>query len=152
MTGSSNKNGIFVVVTGILWVAVTLMAWYGYWYQGIFVSLVMMLLYLITGARLNGKLDKSFMVYPILSWFVLWVVSFGLVGYYSSMFRGSAPTFTLLGFHPSFAWVFIAWVGSVLTLSLGFYINRDKWLSRKDWEEYQAKIKRMNQELSKGVK
>ncbi|MPN00061.1 hypothetical protein SDC9_147255 [bioreactor metagenome] len=125
------------------------MSWFGYWYEGIFVSFVMMLLYMIAGAGLRGRLDKTFLLYPILTWFVLWVVSFGLVGYYSSMFRGSAPSFTILGFHPSFAWVFIAWVGSVLTLAVGFYVNRDKWLSQKDWEAYQETIKGLNQQLSK---
>lgn len=149
MTEFSNKNGALMGITGILWGVVTIMAWYGYWYQGIFVSFIMMLLYLVAGAKLHGKLDKAFLLYPILAWFVLWVVSFWLVGHYSAMFRGQAPTFTILGFHPSFAWLFIAWVGSVLTLAVGFYVNKDKWLSQKDWEDYQAKIKRMNQDLSK---
>lgn len=152
MIESSNKNDILIVTTGILWGVVIIMAWMGYWYQGIFVSFVMMLLYLIAGAKRHGKLEKSFMLYPILTWFVLWMVSFRLVGYYSTLFRNNAPTFTIMGFHPSFAWLFIAWVGSVLTLSVGFYYNRDKWLSQKDWETYQAKIKLMNQELDKGGK
>ncbi|MDK2867291.1 MAG: hypothetical protein PWP51_525 [Clostridiales bacterium] len=152
MNESSNNNGVLVVITGILWVVVTLMAWFGYWFQGIFVSFVMMLLYLIAGAKLHGKLDKTFLIYPIFSWFVLWMVSFWLVGHYSDMFRGNAPTFTILGFHPSFAWVFIAWVGSVLTLTLGFYLLRDKWLPQEDWDAYQAKIQQLNSERNKGGK
>jgi len=152
MIESSNNNGTLIKITGILWGVITMMAWYGYWYQGIFISFVMMLLYLVAGAKHQGKLDKTFMLFPILSWFVLWMISFKLVGDYSTLFRNVAPTFTILGFHPSFAWLFIAWVGSVLTLSLGFYVNKDRWLSKNDWEAYQKKIVQLNQELEKGGK
>ncbi|GAB6107381.1 hypothetical protein [Fusibacter bizertensis] len=150
MNESSNNNSAIIIITGALWGVITLMAWYGYWFQGIFISFIMMLLYLVAGAKHHGKLDKKFLVFPIFTWFVLWMISFWLVGYYSDMFRDGVPTFTLLGFHPSFAWLFIAWVGSVLTLALGFYLLRDKWLSEEDWKAYQEKIKQLNQDLKKG--
>jgi len=152
MIKTPNNNGALVIITGILWVVITVMTWVGLWFEGLLVGFVMILLYLIAGSKSKGKISTTFLIYPIGIWFVLWMVSFYLVQYYSKMFRGMAPTFTVLGFHPSFAWVFIAWIGSILTLSLGFYLNRDKWLSAKDWEEYQAKIQQMNKDTSKEVK
>ena len=34
------------------------------------------------------------------------------------------------------------WLGGLLTISLGYYLLQDEWLSQKDWDEFceEAKI------------
>ncbi len=46
------------------------------------------------------------------SFAVLWIASFILSGYFGDLFAGATPTFTILGFHPSFApTIFLYWIG-----------------------------------------
>ena len=56
------------------------------------------------------------------------------------------PAFTVLGLHPSFAPVLLLyWIGGLLTLSLGFYLLQDEWLSQEDWEEFCQKAKKIKE-------
>lgn len=74
-------------------------------------------------------------------WAILWVLSFILSDYHGKLFTGTMPSFTILGFHPSFAWTVITyWIGGVLTLTLGFVLYKDLWLSDEDWNNFIKKI------------
>jgi len=142
------RSDLMVGITAVLWAVITAMAWVGLWYYGIFVSFVMMLAYLMVGGAKNGKLGSRFLIYPILSWFVVWMICFALAGYFAARFNEIAPTFTILGFHPSFSWIFIAWVMSVATLALGFFVNRDYWLTEDEWNAFKARVNREKGEQS----
>ena len=63
-------------------------------------------------------------------WAGVWLVSFALAEYFARSFAGSAPDFTILGLHPSFACiVFGYWVGGVATLTVGFSRRRRLWMT-----------------------
>jgi hypothetical protein len=67
------------------------------------------------------------------------------------MFEGIMPTFTILGFHPSFSWTIILyWIGGVLTLTLGFVKLKDEWLSEQDWEEFKKNVKKIDERQKGG--
>ena len=79
-------------------------------------------------------------------WAILFIVSFILCGYYADTFASVLPSFTVFGMHPSFAPVIIGyWLGGLLTISLGYYLLQDEWLSQKDWDEFCEEAKKIKE-------
>ncbi len=143
---SKSKTPIIVLIA-VLWIACIVTGTMGHFVVGMCLGVVLMFLHMLLGVAKDGKVSKKFLVYPILIWAVLWLVSFILSGHYGSLFAGAAPTFTVLGFHPSFApTIFLYWIGGQLTLNLGFYLLQDEWLSQKDWEDFCKKVHAMKEE------
>ncbi|WP_315117004.1 hypothetical protein [uncultured Clostridium sp.] len=140
----NKKTGIMLVITG-LWVLITLCAWKGQWFVSLIASVILMLLYMMLGAAKNGKLNMKFFVTTLLSWSILWAGGFFLSKYYADIFAGKMPDFTILGFHPSFAFTILTyWIGGMLTLTLGLTIFADLWLSDEDWNNFKDKIESLN--------
>jgi len=140
-----------IIAIAILWAAITVLGWYGMYMPGLYLGVVLMMLHLVLGVSIKNKVSKKFLIYSIIPWAVIWVVSFYLSDKYSAMFQGMMPTFTILGFHPSFSWTIILyWIGGVLTLTLGFVLLKDEWLSEKDWEEFKEKVHEIDQRQKGG--
>lgn len=130
-----------IILTTILWVIITVCGWKGQYIIGMILGVFLMLVYMSIGAANQGVLNKKFFTYPLMVWATLWVLSFILSDYHGKLFTGTMPSFTILGFHPSFAWTVITyWIGGVLTLTLGFVLYKDLWLSDEDWNNFIKKI------------
>ncbi len=131
----------FHVIIALCFAAVIILCWAGIWFPCLYLATVIIVLYLCLGSAKNGKLDPLFLTYPILSFGVCWIVGFSLAQKYSLMFHDVPPTFTIMGFNPSFFWIFLLyWLGGVATLGIGFYLLRDRWLSVEDWKNFKNKI------------
>ncbi len=142
---SGKRTGIIVLI-GILWIVITLLGWKEYYMAGMYLGVVLMLLHMILGTAKNGRLSSRLFIYPLLLWAVLWCASFFLSRYYADLFAGKVPDFSILGFHPSFAWTILAyWLGGIATLTIGFILFQDEWLSEEDWEEFKSKIEMLEQ-------
>ncbi|MBS7525407.1 hypothetical protein KHM83_01805 [Fusibacter paucivorans] len=138
------KTQMVLLITG-LWVAITLCGWFGHWYIGLHLSVVLMLLHMMMGAAQNGKLDRKLLVYPMLTWAVVWIIGFVLAKQNSDAFLNMAPTYKIFGFHPSFAWIILCyWIGGVLTLTIGFVKYKNLWLSDEAWDRFTEKMKQFN--------
>lgn len=138
---SNKKTGIIILI-GILWIVITILGWKGQHLAGMYLGVILILLHLILGAAKKGVLSLKIVVYPLLTFCVLWCVSFYLSEYYANIFLGRMPEFTVLGFHPSFGWTVLAyWLGGLATLTIGFIVFKNEWLSEKDWNEFKEKIK-----------
>lgn len=134
-----------VLLIGALWVTVTLMGLFGLWFPALLLSLVLMVAHVVLGSAHEGRIDLSLLVYPILAWAAIWAVSFVMANHYATAYAGTWPDFTILGFHPSFAWiVFGFWIGGVAVLTVGFSLRRDLWLSDERWAEFEKKIAELN--------
>ncbi len=145
MNISKNKD-LIIVLIAILWIACIVTGTMGHFVIGLCLGVPLMLLHMMLGVAKNGVVSKKFLLYPLAIWAVLWLVSFILSGYYGDLFAGVAPSFTILGFHPSFApTIFLYWIGGQLTLNLGFYLLQDEWLSEKDWEAFCTKVHAMKE-------
>ena len=143
---SKHKNGIIILIA-VLWIACIATGTTGHFIAGMVLGVPLMFLHMLLGVAKNGVVSKKFLLYPMAIWAALWLVSFLLSGYFGSQFAGAAPTFTILGFHPSFApTIFLYWIGGQLTLNLGFYLFQDEWLSQKDWDDFCAKVHAMKEE------
>jgi len=143
----SNKRTAMVILIGLLWIVIAVLGWKNQFMPGLYLSVVLMLLHMMLGCASKGRLDARFLLYPLGIWAVLWAVSFGLSKYYSDVFKGGMPDFTILGFHPSFAFTVLTyWLGGVATLSLGFILLKDTWLSAKDWEDFKKTIAELKKE------
>lgn len=135
------KQTAMMLAIALAWLAVLILGWNGAWLIAMVLSVFLMLGHMALGATHNGKLDAGFLAYPLLTWTALWVASFLLSAYYAEAFRGKVPDFTILGFHPSFAWTIITyWIGGIASLSVGLYAMRDRWLSEADWETFKSDI------------
>ena len=138
------RTGIVLVITG-LWAAVTICGWTGKWFIGLILGILLMFLHMVMGAAHNGKIHKKLLIYPLVPWCALWIVGFFFAKYYADQFMNIAPSFKILGFHPSFAFVILAyWIGGVLTLTLGLIKNEDAWLSEENWQAFKTKIDALN--------
>lgn len=143
----SGKRTMITVANAILWCVITVCGWYGQWFVGLILGVVLMLSHMMMGAAQNGKISMKLLMYPLGSWFVLWAGGFFIAKYYSDLFLNKAPDFTILGFHPSFAMIILAyWIGGVLTLTLGLIKHSDQWLSDESWDAFLAKMKQLNGE------
>ena len=139
------RTHIILVITA-LWIVITLCGWFGKWYIGLMLGVVLMLLHMMLGAAQQGKLDKKLFLYPILTWALVWAGGFILAKRASDAFLDMAPTYKILGFHPSFAWIIICyWLGGVATLTLGFVKNKDAWLSDVAWQNFLERMKYLNE-------
>jgi hypothetical protein len=130
-----------ILLSASLWLAITVMGWMGMGYPAIYPSLVLLFLYGFLGAAKKGRIGLGFLIYPLLAWLAIWTVSFWLSAHYADLYEGRRPDFTILGFHPSFAWTVLTyWVGGVLTLVVGFYVRRKDWLTRAEWDAFKAEV------------
>ena len=138
---------LIMVLIAILWIACIVTGTMGHFVAGMCLGVVLMFLHMLLGVSTHGIVSKKFLIYPLVIWAILWLVSFLLSGYYGDLFAGVMPSFTVLGFHPSFApTIFLYWIGGQLTLNLGFYLLQDEWLSQKDWDAFCAKVHAMKEE------
>ncbi|MDO5301345.1 MAG: hypothetical protein Q4E76_02460 [Tissierellia bacterium] len=128
-------NAIFIVI-GILWVALWVLAIADQYLAAFILSIVMMLLHLILGSANNEKIDKGYLIYPLLSWAVVWAIGFYLAYANDLAAQVEAGKF-FGGFHYSFGpVVYLYWIGGVLTLMVGYFFNRNRWLSDEQWNEF----------------
>jgi len=126
-----------VLAMTVLWVAITLCGWFGKWYVGLYLSVLLMLLHMMLGAAQKGILSKKLLMYPLLTWALVWGGGF---------YMNIPPSYTILGFHPSFAWIILCyWIGGVLTLTLGLVKYKDLWLSDTDWDDFIKTVKHLNE-------
>jgi len=140
------KTTSMVILSTVLWVVITLCGWMGHHIVGMVLGVVLMLIHMMLGASRNGELDKKFFIYPLLPWAVLWTASFILSEYHSNLYGTAMPDFTILGFHPSFAWTVLTyWIGGMLTLTAGFVLYKDLWLSEEDWDNFRNSLQEINQ-------
>ena len=142
-----HKETILVLLTGILWLATTALAWAGHWYPALFVLLMLIATYATLGVTHNGRTDLRLLVFPTLPWIALWGATFALAEYHANAFAGGPPDYSILGFHPSFAWIVLAyWIGGALVMTLGYYWKRDAWLSDERWDEFVRSVHAGEQE------
>jgi hypothetical protein len=135
-----------IVLIAALWLGCMYLGWQDDFVLAMCLGVVLMFLHMLLGAAKDGVISKKLLFYPLVVWAVLWIASFILSKYFSDLFAGVMPSFTILGFHPSFAFtVLLYWIGGMLTLSLGFFFYKDEWLSEKDWEDF---VKRVHQEVN----
>jgi hypothetical protein len=129
-----------VLAIGVLWTCMTVLAGLGHWFAGLFVLLAMLLLFLLLGATRRGRLDAALFA-CVLLFVALWALAFGLAGRHAAEFGQRLPDWTLLGFHPSFAWiVLLYWLAATVVLALGYYFLRRRWLSEDDWQEFLKQV------------
>ncbi len=140
---SKKRTAIWIVIAA-LWLIVITLGTLDHFVIGMVLSVPLIALHFVLGTAKRGKISVKFLIYPILIWSMTNIVAFILCGYFADKFKGVLPTFTVLGLDPSFAPVMILyWIGGMLTLSLGFYVCRDEWLSEKDWAEFCKEAKRI---------
>lgn len=137
------------VLIAVLWIFCIVMGTLGHFVIAMVAGVPLMFLHMTIGIAKGGVVSKKFMVYPMLIWAVLWIVSFILSGHFATEFAGVMPSFTVLGLHPSFApTIFLYWIGGQLTLNLGFHLLKDEWLSEDEWNDFCEKAKK----IKEGVK
>lgn len=149
MNIKQNQTIIWLLIA-VLWIVCIVSGTTGHFVLGMCAGVILMFLHMLPGVAKNGIVSKRFLVYPLIVWAVLWLASFILSGYYGNLFAGVMPSFTVLGFHPSFApTIFLYWIGGQLTLNLGFYLLQDEWLSEKDWEDFRKKVQSIKEKEAK---
>jgi hypothetical protein len=149
---SSKKTAIIVITTAI-WLIITFLGWNNVYLVSMYLGVVLMLLYMMLGVAKQGKISKKLLFISFIPWAIIWAVSFYLADYYAALFAGAMPSFTVLGFHPSFAATVVGyWFGGMLTLTIMSYMFKDEWLSENDWNSFLEKIEEIKESEKGGAK
>lgn len=142
-----------IVLQTILWVIVCPLAWNNYYLEALYLGVIIIGIYFILGTAKKGVVSKKLLFYPFGCWAVIWLVSFYYADYYKVMFQGVVPSFNILGFHPSMAFVVLGfWFGGFLTLTVGYHLLKDEWLTEQDWEDFKTKLKNIGLEATDETK
>lgn len=150
----TERGGTAAAITvAVLWLVIPVLGMSGAWFVGLLLSIALMVLLAAWGTAHDGRPSLSLLAYPIVPWALLWVLSFSMARLYGQRYAGVAPDFTILGFHPSFAWIVLGyWVGGVLVLTGGFYLRRDRWLSAERWERFTQRIAELERLSARGAR
>ena len=139
---------VLVVLSGLLWLLMVGLAGAGHWLAGLYVLLVLLLVYAVLGSSHKGRFDFRLVLFPTAVWLVCWAAAFALGEYFAQAWDGAAPDFTVLGFHPSFAAIIaLFWVVPTLLMGFGFEAVKDRWLSRERWDDF---LRRLHEEPPAG--
>lgn len=134
-----------IVLIGVLWLTIAVLALVGWWLPAMLLSVVLMVAHLVLGSAHKGRIEPRLLIHPILTWAVVWVVSFVAAEICARAYAGVEPSFTVLGLHPSFAWIVLGyWLGGVATLTIGFSRRRHLWMTDEQWDEFIVEIAGMN--------
>lgn len=145
MKFTEKKKSALMVASAVLWLVIMILGVTGNGSVGLYFTVLLTACYGVFGASLNDTLNKKLLVYPIAVWMVMMIVCIWGMNYYYYLFQGTTPTFTILGFHPSYAFVVLLfWIGAVIAWSVGLYASRKDWLSDKAWEDFLKKIERID--------
>lgn len=138
---SEPLNTALVIATALAWATLTALGLLGFGFSAMFVGLALLSIYAVQGLAHHSRVSRRAIVYPVVPWVAIWAAGFALSRYHADAFAGQRPDFTVLGLHPSFAWTVLAyWIGGVLTLSVGFVLRRDDWLSESDWRRFRRQV------------
>ena len=143
-------RGPIIILTTILWILTTVLGWNNdnYWIC-LILSVPIMGGYVMIGTSNNGVLNKSFFLYPILPFMIVWALSFIGAHYFAVKYAGVVPPL-ILGFHPSLFCIVIGyWLGGIYTMLAGFVTKHNQWMSAQDWDNYKKKIQKLNAETDK---
>ena len=90
MNTKKNQTLIWVLIAA-LWIACIVLGTIGNFVLAMCLGVVLMFLHMMLGMSKSGKLSKKFLIYPMVIWAVLWIVSFILSGHYATAFAGVMP-------------------------------------------------------------
>jgi hypothetical protein len=98
-----NSETLLISASALLWIAMVVLASTGHWLAGLYVLIVLLLIYGLLGTLDKDGINLRLLAFPIATWLLMWAAAFALGNHYAEAFAGRAPDFTVLGFHPSFA-------------------------------------------------
>lgn len=129
------------VLIALCFVVITVLCMAGTWFPCFYLATFVISLYMLLGSLKRGKMDLTFFLFPVATFFVVWVIGFTLAQQYAVEFDNRPPDFTILGFHPSFFWVaLLYWTAAPVILGLGFLKLRDRWMSQAEWDAFKQKM------------
>lgn len=137
MRVSDKMADAITVFEAVAWIGTCIACMIGWAWGWIFVVGFMVLGHILVGVRSNEVISKKFLTYPVLAWFVLYNVSMIGSVYYHLHFLDNAPTFYIMGQHPShFFMLMLYWIGGILTISVGFVLRSKEWCSDESWNNF----------------
>lgn len=143
----TEKKDFIMIFIAILWIVLWGLAITNHYVIAMQISILLMFLHLILGTSHNDKINKKLLIYPFLSWIVLWIIGFYLAYINSVKTYDDIRKHLFLGFHPSFGpVVYLYWIGGMLTLAVGFYLKKDCWLSQEQWDSFKEEINKIKRE------
>ena len=132
---------ILISISGLLWLAMVVLAGAGHWLAGLYALLGLLLVYGVLGTSHKGRFDLKLVAFPSLVWLVMWAAAFWLGNHFAELYAGREPEFTVFGFHPSFAAIVVLfWIVPTLIMGFGFEAVRDRWLSQERWDEFHRQV------------
>ncbi len=128
---------ILIVISAVLWLLMVGLAGAGHWLAGLYTLLVLLLVYAVLGSSHRGRFDLRMVLFPTGVWLLSWAAAFALAEHFARAYGSGTPSFTVFGFHPSFAAIIVLfWLFPTLLMGFAFDRLSDRWLSQQQWDEF----------------
>ena len=125
------------------WVGSVVAAMCGFSWAWMFVVVIMAMTLILNGSRHNGFFSKKLLLIPFIGYCACQLIAMAGEIYFHLRFMDVAPSFTILGMHPSeFFLYFFYWIGSFLCLGIGLGVKANDWCPQEDWDEFLAIIEK----------
>lgn len=132
-----------MIFEAIAWIGTCIACMIGWAWGWIFVVGLMVLGHILNGVHDNGVIDKKLLIYPIIPWFITYMIGMAGSVYYHLKFLDEIPSFYILGQHPSHFYMLIFyWICGILTICVGFIKNKEAWCSTERWENFKESIEK----------
>ncbi|SHJ89262.1 hypothetical protein SAMN02745751_03652 [Dethiosulfatibacter aminovorans DSM 17477] len=151
ITIKEKTKDIMVLMLPVFWVLIIIFVYNGIALYGMYLAIAIATVSIILGLSEGEKINNKLFITLCVGWVILMTVSVTGMIYYYNLFGNDAPSFTILGMHPSGFFLYIVyWLGNLLFLSLNLYRLKDIWLPEKKWDNFveYAKTIQVNQTKS----
>lgn len=131
-----------MIFQALAWIGAVVACMCGFAWAWMIVVVFMPVTLALNGSRSGQTISRKFLLYPIGAYFVTFLISAIGMLYFHLRFMDAAPTFYILGMHPSeFFLYFFYWIGGVLTVTVGLALRRNEWCSEERWNKFLETIK-----------
>ena len=140
----SDKASDWIMIFNCLaWVGCIIAAAFNFAWAWFFVVMFMPIMLILNGSRHNGVFPKKMIGIPFLGYCITFIIAMIGEVYFHVHFMDQAPTFTILGMHPSeFFLYFFYWIGGMLTIGVGTAVKAKVWCPDDEWDEFMALVEK----------
>lgn len=140
---SDKISDLIMIFEVVGWVGAVVAAMCDFAWAWMIVVVLMPMTLILNGSRHDGVFSKKLLGIPFIGYCLCQLIAMiGEIAFHLR-FMEAAPTFTILGMHPSeFFLYFFYWIGSFICLGVGLGVKANDWCPQEDWDEFMAVIEK----------
>ena len=143
MRVSEKASDWIMIFNCVAWVGCIFAAAFDFSWVWFFVVMFMPMTLILNGSKHGDRFPKGMLFIPFLGYCITFAIAMIGEVFFHLRFMDIAPTFTILGMHPSeFFLYFFYWIGGMLTIGVGTAWKAKVWCPDEQWNEFVAVIEK----------